>query len=169
MSKKVLISSAIYAVPVLFVVGLIAWVALAPQGGNGTQPSRATEDVLAACINHGGISMHIHPELKIYFDGAAQEIPANIGIDGACMHPVHTHDNTGKIHLEYPVQKDFTLGDFFTTWKQSFNKDEVMGMKADATHRIRMVVNGQESSEYENFVMHDLDRIEIHYETIPTE
>jgi len=170
MKKTDLTSYVIYAVPVLLMVGLIGWVVLAPEDSAGdVGPSLATEDTLKSCVNHGGISMHIHPELKIFVNGAEQIIPANVGVEGSCMHPVHTHDTTGKIHLEYPVQKDFLLKDFFTLWGQTFTKDELMGNKVDATHRIRMTVDGVESTEFENLLMKDLQKIELFYEEIPAE
>ncbi len=100
---------------------------------------------------------HWHPELTIYVKGEKQEIPQNIGI-GAVHMPMHTHDDLPIIHLEFQglVRKqDITLGQFFTNWgrdMQSFGKN------------ITMTVNGEENIEYENYVMHDKDKIELRFE-----
>src|SRR3989344_6010835 len=44
--------------------------------------------------------LHWHPELAIFVNGEKQEIPANLGI-GAVHNPMHTHDSSGVIHLEF--------------------------------------------------------------------
>ncbi|MEK7180234.1 MAG: hypothetical protein AAB706_02055 [Patescibacteria group bacterium] len=101
--------------------------------------------------------LHWHPELVIYVKGQKQEIPTNIGI-GAVHQPIHTHDATGTIHLEFQdmVRKqDIILGQFFKNWGkniQSFGTN------------MKMTVNGKESTEYENYVMQDKDKIELQYE-----
>lgn len=118
------------------------------------------------CVEHSvSLSMHIHPELSIIIDGQPQPIPANIGIDPTCMKAVHTHDETGKIHLEYPDQIDFKLADFFTVWGQPFSKDQILDKKADDTHTIIMTVDGQPSTDFENLILKDAQKIEIRYET----
>ena len=82
---------------------------------------------LDQCMEHGGsVSMHIHPRLSIMIDGQAQLIPANIGVEPFCMRPVHTHDEPGVIHLEFPNQRDVPLGDFFTIWGKRFDRSCVL-------------------------------------------
>lgn len=39
--------------------------------------------------------------------------------------PIHTHDDTGIIHIESPVKRDFTLADFFAVWNKPFSKDQI--------------------------------------------
>ena len=101
--------------------------------------------------------LHWHPELAIYVKGLKQEIPANIGI-GAVHQPMHTHDTTGVLHLEFQglVRKqDITLGQFFKNWgkdMQSFGGN------------IKMTVNDKENTEFENYVMQDKDKVELRYE-----
>lgn len=102
-------------------------------------------------------SLHWHPELAIYVKGEKQEIPTGIGL-GAVHQPIHTHDSTGVIHLEFPglVRKnDITLGQFFKNW----GKD----MRSFDTN-MKVTVNGKENTEYENYLMQDQDKIEIRYE-----
>src|SRR3989344_1406608 len=58
--------------------------------------------------------LHWHPELTIFAKGEKQEIPANLGI-GTVHNPMHTHDSSGVIHLEFRgvVRKDdLKLGRF---------------------------------------------------------
>jgi hypothetical protein len=110
---------------------------------------------------------HIHPNLQIIVNGKQQVIPANIGIGPTCMTSIHTHDASGQIHIESPEKRDFTLGDFFAVWQQPFSSTQVLGYKADATHRIAVTVNGTAVSTYENTVMNDGDSIVITYGATP--
>jgi len=101
--------------------------------------------------------LHWHPELAIFVKGEKQEIPANLGI-GAVHNPMHTHDSSGVIHLEFQgvVRKDdLKLGRFFEVWEKDF-------MELGST--VKMTINGEDNAEYENYVMQDKDKIEILYD-----
>ena len=126
------------------VIGGIVWYA-------ATRPPVPKSDV----ISRNGF--HWHPELTIYVKGEKQEIPENIGI-GAVHQPIHTHDDAPLLHMEFQglVRKqDTTLGQFFKNW----GKD----MRSFGTN-MNMTVNGEENTEYENYIMHDKDNIELRYE-----
>lgn len=168
--KKQISTLALYGIPVLVVVGLIVAIVMSPQENGAVSDSReVTPEVLAACIQHTNILLHIHPQLSITMNGQTQTIPANVGITDTCMSPVHTHDATGTLHIEYLTAKDFQLKHFFGIWGQTFSAGELMGVPTDATHRIRMLVDGAESTEYENLVLKDKQKIELFYEEIPQE
>jgi len=100
---------------------------------------------------------HWHPELVIYVNGEKQEIPKNVGL-GAVHKPMHTHEDPPLIHLEFTglVRKqDITLGQFFKIWgrdMRSFGGD------------MKMTVNGEENTEYENYAMRDRDKIELRFD-----
>jgi hypothetical protein len=128
--------------------------------------NKSTRDLALTCLDQEYTDQHIHPNLTITINGQKQEVPGNIGIQSNCLHPLHTHDNTGKVHVESPEARDYTLGDFFAVWGKSFSKDQIFDSKADAMHRIRMTVNGQENAEYEKLVLKDLDDIQVYYETV---
>ena len=101
--------------------------------------------------------IHWHPELVIYVKGEKIEIPQNIGL-GAVHQPVHTHEDLPLIHLEFQglVRKqDIILGQFFKNWGKDIRS---FGMN------MKMTVNGQENTEYENYEMKDGDKIELRYE-----
>ena len=76
---------------------------------------------------------HIHAHLAIFVNGKARQVPAAIGIPGAqaqetpngpfvaagtCFYWLHTHAADGIIHIESPVQRIYTLGEFFDEWGQ---------------------------------------------------
>jgi hypothetical protein len=102
--------------------------------------------------------LHTHPELAIYVKGVKQEMPANLGVGGSFMAPVHTHEANGVIHLEFQglVKKsDITLGQFFKSWRKDMNSFGT---------NVKMTVNGKENMELENYQMQDKDKIELNYE-----
>ena len=130
---------------------------------HSAQNSFSNRQAALICTTDMATQFHIHPHIQIIIDGVTQEIPANIGISLDCMHPLHTHDTGGTLHVESPEAWDFTLGDFFAVWGQTFNKDQILNSKADATHAIGITLNGQEVSTYENTILHDNDQIVISY------
>lgn len=101
--------------------------------------------------------LHWHVQLSVFVNGKAEEIPANIGI-GIAHNPIHTHDATGQIHLEFSglVKKnDLALGKFFEAWGKKFVLDGTTP---------RVTVNGKENTELDGYIMKDKDVIEIRYE-----
>ena len=129
---------------VVLLIGLFSW-------------SKILQNSDSDIISQAGF--HWHPELSIYVKGEKLEIPANIGI-GAVHQPIHTHDDSdrGIVHMEFEGlarKKDVTLGQFFKNW----DKD----MRSFGAN-MKMTVNGEENTEYENYIMGDKDKIELRYE-----
>jgi hypothetical protein len=114
-----------------------------------------------------GNVVHIHPHLTIMINGQQQVIPANTGITldstgrPIAFLPIHTHDTTGTIHVESPIQRDFHLKDFFDVWGQTFTNQQIMGFLADATQPITMTVNGQPNTDFGSLLLRNGDDIVI--------
>ena len=80
---------------------------------------------------------HIHAHLDIFVDGVQKLLAPGIGIgpplvfqsgfvtSGSCFSWLHTHDETGVIHIESPVQRVYTLGNFFDIWGLPLSATEV--------------------------------------------
>lgn len=89
------------------------------------------------CDSSEAFVLHIHAHLAIYSGGTPLLVPAGVGIGppllfshgfvtaGACFSWLHTHDTTGVIHIESPVARVFTLGNFFDVWGQPLAADRV--------------------------------------------
>ncbi|HEY6277386.1 MAG TPA: hypothetical protein VIX86_13760 [Streptosporangiaceae bacterium] len=97
---------------------------------------------------------HIHAHLTIFVNGTARQVPAAVGIPGAqaqstpqgpfigsgtCFYWLHTHAADGIIHIESPVHRTYTLGDFFDEWGQPLGPDQV----GPATGPVTALYNGQ--------------------------
>jgi hypothetical protein len=88
--------------------------------------------------------VHVHAHLAIFVDGAARLVPKNIGIlpsvgGSPCTYWLHSHDDDGIMHVESPVLRSFTLGNYFDVW----------GLPLDSSHvgpahgAIMVYLNGQ--------------------------
>jgi hypothetical protein len=75
------------------------------------------------CDQQEQLAFHIHAHLSIYIDGQPVQIPQNMGIasDNSCLYWLHTHDTSGVIHMEAPVNRTFTLGNFLDEWANQFS------------------------------------------------
>jgi hypothetical protein len=97
---------------------------------------------------------HIHTHLTIFVNGQPRQVPAGIGIPGAvatqspsgpfiesgsCFYWLHTHAADGIIHIESPVKRTYTLGEFFDEWGQPLGPDQV----GPARGKVTVIVNGQ--------------------------
>ena len=71
------------------------------------------------CNTSEQLIFHIHAHLTIFVNGAARQVPQEIGFDdNTCLHWLHTHAPDGIIHIESPQRRTFTLGNFFDVWGQ---------------------------------------------------
>jgi hypothetical protein len=94
------------------------------------------------------VAFHIHSRLTIFVDGHPRTVPYGIGIadpqlepglgtpfvgGGACFSWLHTHAADGIIHIESPVQRIYTLGNFFDIWNQPLSRTQVGPAKGNVT------------------------------------
>ncbi len=113
--------------------------------------------------------LHWHPKLTIYIKGQKQGLTNSIGL-GAVHQPMHTHTEdykNGIVHMEMEgvVTKDETkLGNFFKIWGREFNSTQIFDKKNGKEGKVKMILNGKENSDFENYLMKDKDIIEIRYE-----
>jgi hypothetical protein len=120
--------------------------------GRDTAPPWSAPADAAAAVRAAGLPMlgregsaeHIHAHLDIRVNGQSVEVPALIGIDrsGRGISPVHTHDTTGVIHIESPIKRTFTLGEFFTEWDVSLSTDNIGSLRASDGKTLQAFVNG---------------------------
>jgi len=131
----------------VLIVGFFGWSKAAQNTG---------EDLIA----RNGI--HWHPTLTVYVNDKKQSLPGNIGLMGGHQ-PIHTHtedSEEGVLHFEFSGvvrPTDLRLGNFFDSW----GKDFMTGFgKLE-----RMMVNGEENTEYEAYEVQREDAIDLYYVT----
>jgi hypothetical protein len=108
---------------------------------------------------------HNHAHLDIFINGQPYTIPSQVGIvPGKCIYWLHTHDDSGIIHIESPVTRNFTLGQFFDIWKKNFSNVQVFDNMANGTNTISVYVNGNKingNTNYRNINLNEHDQITI--------
>jgi len=107
-----------------------------------------------SCLAGEQLLFHIHAHLSVFADGAARQIPAGIGIvnpqstatpggtfvsGGGCFYWLHTHAADGIIHIESPIRRIYTLGDFFDVWGQPLSSSRVGPLEG----RLVAIYNGR--------------------------
>jgi hypothetical protein len=121
----------------------------------GTSPATTGQTIDGiGCQTSEQTVFHIHTHLTIFVNGKQRQVPAAIGIPGAvaqqtnagpfvdsgtCFYWLHTHAADGIIHIESPVQRTYTLGEFFDEWGQPLGPDQVGPAKGAVT----AIVNGK--------------------------
>jgi hypothetical protein len=107
--------------------------------------------------------MHIHPQITVSVNGQPVIIPENVGIDNALwkdhsldkygmqgMSPLHTHDNSGTLHVESTVNRDYTLGEFVNVWG---------GLDVSSGKIIKVAVDDKPISDWRNHIIKDKEKI----------
>jgi hypothetical protein len=91
------------------------------------------------------LKLHIHQRMAILVNGKGQYLPAGIGIDakGKFITELHTHDFSGIIHVESPVDRTFTLGEFFDVWGLRFTSKCLGGYCNKGDKKVMVWTNGK--------------------------
>jgi len=112
---------------------------------------------------HKNLAMHIHPILQIEINGEPYMIPANMGISTNGMRVIHTHDTSGKLHVEAPFPHQFILQDLFTILGRTFTSECIFDNCVDENHALKVFVNDVESDQFGDIMLFDKDIIRIVY------
>jgi hypothetical protein len=144
--RKNILRIAIPIVGAVIVLGVIFGIQASEQGTTGTK-----------------MVMHIHPQITVSDNGQPTIVPENVGIDNALwkdhsldeygmegMSPLHTHDNTGTLHVESTVNRDYTLGEFANVWG---------GLDTGIGEILKVTVNGQPISDWKNHILKDKEKV----------
>ena len=103
------------------------------------------------CNNTEQLVSHIHAHLDIFINGQPYTIPSQIGITDKCFYWLHTHDESGVIHIESPVAKDYTIGQFFNIWNQKFSNTQILDNIVNGKNTLNVYVNGNKVNAAVNY------------------
>lgn len=151
-------------VSLLLLSGLLAVAALTACGGGSAtrtptapvaagrvwpapaDPSAAAAQAGLPMLDSERLEVHHHAHLDVFVDGDRVAVPAGIGIDGQRQRisPLHTHDDTGVIHMESAVDRPFTLGQLFTAWGVPLSAGRVADLRAGGGKSLRVYVDGRQ-------------------------
>ena len=119
------------------------------------------------CNSVEQLVFHNHAHLDIFINGQPSTIASQIGIvPGKCIYWLHTHDDSGIIHIESPVTRNFTLGQFFDIWNKKFSNTQIFDNTVNAKNTMSVYVNGNKvnvNADYRNVKLDEHDEIAIVY------
>jgi hypothetical protein len=172
--KWILIGVGIIAV----LIGLaVTWIVAPPLdlllASSSTSSAPIINEISCDSMEH--FNMHIHAHLDIFINGNHYTVPSEIGIiPKQCIYWLHTHDDTGIIHIESPKERDFTLGEFFDIWGQKFDNNQIfdnkVGKDGSNNNALNVYINGNRvgnSTDYRGIKLNEHDEIVIAYGVPP--
>lgn len=123
------------------------------------------EFVLEEVHANPALVMHIHSQVEVQNSGQKVVVPAEIGIASELWHdhsldqfgpsrallaPLHTHDESGTIHIESVVNRDYTLGEFLSIW--GIGEDKILKVTSG---------DGEGIADFQNHVLVRNERLVI--------
>jgi hypothetical protein len=115
---------------------------------------------------------HYHLQLNITINDERIEIPTNVGFEKdengetLFLHPIHTYDNSGRVHVETTKNTTAKLGFFFEIWGEDFNSQKILGYSVDESHSLEMTVDNQIVETFEETILEPYININITYKEI---
>jgi hypothetical protein len=167
-------------VGVLFPHPCIAFQSIPETSGIPDFPASNTTNFGQTWCPQATTLFSVHPELQVSINGQSVGLPPSIGrsqnfTNYECDLPLHTEPGVsgGLFNVTSPWPYDYTLGDFFSVWQESYvsafinstystttidyTSSQLLGLSADSTHTIRLFVDNQLSSSGPSLVLNGLN------------
>lgn len=142
--------------------------ASATPGVSATSSETAAPEVRCEPLER--LEYHIHAHLTIRFNGVIRPVPANIGILETCLYWIHTHRDSGIIHVEAPTADEYTFGQFFDIWGQPLTDQQVVDHPVASGEAVFVFVDGvRTEADPRSITLRNLENIEIQVGTEPLE
>ncbi len=121
----------------------------APWDANTTGLKARLAAIGLPALSAEGTVLHIHQHLDIFVHGKPVAVPANIGISQteSFISDLHVHNTSGVIHVESPIKKDFSFGQFMDVWGVKLDNSHLGSYTADATNKLILYVDGQPATD----------------------
>jgi hypothetical protein len=167
-----------YPLAVLAAILTLTWILALPVDSSllsTASPSSLTIDGIE-CERREHSDFHIHSHLDIFINDEKSTIPSDIGIiPNTCLYWLHTHEDSGVIHIESPVNRTFTLGQFFHIWGEKLSNNQIFDNMVEDNKTLSVYINGKKVSdgtEYGQIPLGKYDEIAIVYgkppESVPS-
>ncbi len=142
---------------------------------DSTQPDKLATRSFTITVTDVNQAQAAH--LALFANGNPITLPANIGVqsDGGTAE-AFTIDGSGNVIFD--PSGGVTLGEFFDIWRTNaglagnnadavLSANQLLANMADSTNTVKMFVNGQVSTDFENYVVQAGDRIVIDFGSNP--
>src|SRR5690348_4067590 len=127
------VTMTVVALVIIFVAAILYYRATPSPSPAGSITAATGQTVDGIPCQEEMLQYHVHAHLAIFASGQPRTVPAQVGIPGTCLYYLHTHDDTGIVHVEAPTQRSFTLGQFFDIWGQPLSATQVGGDRGTVT------------------------------------
>jgi hypothetical protein len=111
----------------------------------------------------GNETYHIHARLSVFVDGKQVPVPANIGLGGGSPSALHTHDDSGIIHIESDAAFPAKISDFLAVWGVKFSNTQLGGYKNEGSKTVQVFVNGQPVQNPQTYELKPHDSVVVGY------
>jgi len=139
------------------------------EGKTGDENSYLKSEICYYALNGIVADHHYHLQLNITILDERIDIPMNIGFERDTegktifLHPIHTYDNSGRIHVETSKNATAELGFFFDIWGKEFSNTQIMNYTSNEEYELSIFVNGAKVDTYYRTVLEPYSFIEIVY------
>ena len=125
-------------------------------------------------LTQEGAAMDVHVQLSVEIEGTKVRVPASIGLNGeevsggkmvsGFVSAIHTHDDTGLVHVHSPDVREYTLGQLFDVWGVTLTEQRIGGYCVEEGHTLSVESNGDPvSGDPRQLVLENDQRITIDY------
>jgi hypothetical protein len=169
-----------FGVGVLFPHPCLAFQTIPTSSGIPDYPASNTTNFGQTWCPIATTLFSVHPQLAISINGQGVGLPPSIGRSQNFTHyecdlPIHTEPGVsgGVFNVTSPWPYEYTLGDFFSVWQESYvsayvnatyhtttidyTSSQLLGLPTDATHTLKLFVDNQPSSAGPSLVLNGLD------------
>ena len=104
-------------------------------------------------LTQEGQELDLHVQLTVDIEGEAVEVPSSIGLNGkevaggrmetGFVSAIHTHDDSGLVHVHSPDVRPYTLGQLFDVWGVSLTEDRLGGYCAGEGRELTVESDGE--------------------------
>ena len=104
-------------------------------------------------LTQEGMALDLHVRLSVWVEGAKVEVPASIGLNGeevaggrmvsGFVSAIHTHDDSGLVHVHSPDVRPYTLGQLFDVWGVTLAEDRIGGYCVGGEHKLTVEADGE--------------------------
>ncbi|MDX6484689.1 MAG: hypothetical protein QOE95_2462 [Gaiellaceae bacterium] len=115
-----------------------------------TEQLRARLDAIGVPAR-AGLTLHVHQHLDVFVNGKQVVVPAGIGIGDGLLSPLHTHDESGVIHVESTTVRSYSLGELFAVWGVRLTKTCLADECGDG--KLHLFVNGKPKADPNRIVL----------------
>lgn len=146
---------------------LIALAFVLGESDGGPLSSTADErhQLAKECLGgHDNLQDHYHAIVRVYVMDEEVPIPEDVGLndEGCSMRQLHTHDDSGKVHLEFTRQGvRAPLEAFFDVWGKHMDETGFDDHRVNESTEFLMFLNTYSYDEDGNVIIDPNDRVQI--------